>query len=116
MFKIRNYKIGFDIWGLILFLVIMLPNFIWFVVPDVNDVLRNNSITPYIDMIASIFQVAMVVALCIIINKYPQKPMKKILFRGVCILIMRHYLLFYKPFTFIYGMVFYNMSKCVRER
>ncbi len=37
MFKTGNYKIGFDIWGLTLFLAIMLPNFIWFAVPAVND-------------------------------------------------------------------------------
>lgn len=37
MFKTGNYKIGFDIWGLTLFLAIMLPNFIWFAVPAVNN-------------------------------------------------------------------------------
>lgn len=77
MFKTGNYKIGFDIWGLTLFLAIMLPNFIWFAVPAVNDVLRNKSVTPLVDMIASVFQAVMVVALCVIVNKYCQKPMKK---------------------------------------
>ena len=28
-----KYKLGFDIWGLLLFLGIMVPNFIWFAVP-----------------------------------------------------------------------------------
>lgn len=78
MFKTGNYKIGFDIWGLTLFLAIMLPNFIWFAVPAVNDVLRNKSVTPLVDMIASVFQAVMVVALCVIVNKYCQKPMKKV--------------------------------------
>ena len=41
MLQIRNYKIGFDIGGLALFLVIMLPNFVWFAVPTANDVFRN---------------------------------------------------------------------------
>ena len=65
----------------------MLPNFIWFAVPAVNDVLREKSVTPFVDMIASVFQVVMIVALCIIINKYRQKPMKKVipfaLFAGI---------------------------------
>ena len=33
MIKNKKYKIGFDIWGLIIFIVIMIPNFIWFAVP-----------------------------------------------------------------------------------
>lgn len=77
MFEIRKYKICFDILGLLLFLIIMIPNFIWFSVPTSNDILSNESITPVINMIASIFQVIMVIALCIIKNKQCQKPMKK---------------------------------------
>lgn len=29
MIKNTKYKIGFDIWGLITFIIIMIPNFIW---------------------------------------------------------------------------------------
>lgn len=92
MLKISNYQMGFDVWGLILFLIIMFPNFIWFAIPTTNDVLRINSITPVIDMIASVFQVIMVVALCIIINKNRYKPMKKVLFRGIVILLALYYI------------------------
>lgn len=88
MLTIKNYKIGFDIWGFVLFLVIMLPNFIWFAVPAVNDVLRHESITPFIDTIASVFQVIMVLVLCIIINIKHQKPMNKALFISIIALIL----------------------------
>lgn len=27
---ISRYRFGFDFWGLLLFLLVMLPNFIWF--------------------------------------------------------------------------------------
>lgn len=91
MFKIRNYKLGFDIWGLTLFLAVMLPNFIWFAVPAVNDVLRKKSVTPLVDMTASVFQVIMAAALCVIVNQYCQKPMKKVLFRGIVILLLLYY-------------------------
>lgn len=50
----RKYRVGFDFRGLILFLIIMIPNFIWFIVPAPNDILRNDSLTPHIDMIASV--------------------------------------------------------------
>ena len=43
MFK--EYRIGFDIWGALLFLIIMLPNTIWFAVPAPNDILRTDSVT-----------------------------------------------------------------------
>ena len=67
---LKNYRIGFDWIGLILFLVIMIPNFIWFVVPAPNDVLRTESVTGTIDdSIASICQVLMVASLCLVINR-----------------------------------------------
>lgn len=91
MFKIRNYKICFDIWGLILFLTIMLPNFIWFAVPAVNDVLKNESITHSIDIIASVFQVLMVAALCMITNIDRQKPVKGAMLCGIIASIFLYY-------------------------
>ncbi len=91
MFKIRNYRFGFDIWGLILFLAIMLPNLIWFAVPAIHDVLRNESITPLADRIASVFQIVMVASLCIIIHKERQKLVKKAFLTGICALILLYY-------------------------
>lgn len=77
MLEKGNYKIGFDIWALILFLLIMIPNFIWFVTPAPNDILRSESITPTLDTVASIFQVIMVISLSIIINTEGKKPIIK---------------------------------------
>ena len=91
MFEIRKYKLAFDILGLLLFLMIMIPNFIWFAVPTSNDILRNESITPVIDLLASIFQVIMVIALCIIKNKHCQKPMKKIWFKLIIVSIIIYF-------------------------
>lgn len=65
----KNYKITFDIWGVILFLLIMLPNFYWFAVPATNDILRVDSITEVVDTIASVCQVFMVIFLCVFVNK-----------------------------------------------
>ncbi len=91
MFKIRNYKISFDIWGLLLFLAVMLPNFIWFAVPAVNDILRSESKTPTIDFIASVFQVMMVSALCLLANQDRRKPVKGSLRIGTGALIALYY-------------------------
>ncbi len=64
-----RYRFGFDIWGLLLFLVVMLPNFIWFAVPASDDILRTESITPVVDIIGSVFQVLTVACLCFVIRK-----------------------------------------------
>lgn len=75
MSEIRRYKFGFDIWGLLLFVVIMLPNVIWFLVPAPSDILRNSSVTPVIDTVASAFQMIMVAAICVLQNSTCEKPM-----------------------------------------
>lgn len=92
MFQIRNYKIGFDIGRLALFLVIMLPNFVWFAVPTANDVFRNQSVTPLVDMIASFFQVVMIAALCIIIHQNRKKPIRKSSLSAMMLLIALYYI------------------------
>ena len=63
----------FNIYGLLLFATIMLPNIIWFLVPAKNDILRTTSATPIIDIIASIFQVIMVIGLCFVKKKHCRK-------------------------------------------
>lgn len=65
----KPYRIGFDFWGLLLFLLVMLPNIIWFAVPAPNDILRAESVTPVVDVIASICQVLTVACLCFLINE-----------------------------------------------
>ena len=69
----KQYYFGFDFWGLLLFLLIMLPNFIWFTLPALNDVLRAESVTPITDAIASVCQVLTVACLCFVINKKRDK-------------------------------------------
>lgn len=64
----EKYGFGFDIWGFLLFLVIMIPNFIWFAVPAPNDILREFPDT-WIDIVSSVFQVLMAAALCAVKNK-----------------------------------------------
>lgn len=63
-----HYRFGFDPWGLLLFLLVMLPNFIWFSVPAPNDILRTDSATPVVDAIGSVFQVLTVACLCFVIH------------------------------------------------
>lgn len=70
---LKKYRFGFDVWALVLFFIIMIPNFIWFAVPAPNDTLRGESITKTVDVIASICQVLMVMSLCIFIRQDRKK-------------------------------------------
>jgi hypothetical protein len=69
----HKYKFGFDVSGLILFLLVMLPNFIWFAVPAPNDVLRSDSVTTIVDTVASVCQVLTIACLCFVIHKERRK-------------------------------------------
>ena len=69
----KRYRFGFEVWGLIIFFAVMLPNFIWFALPAPNDVLRAESVTPTVDMIGSVCQVVFVAALCMLINTDREK-------------------------------------------
>lgn len=77
MWNLKNYRMGFDPWGLALFLVIMLPNFVWFAAPAPNDVLRSESVTPLVDSIAQVFQIIIAAALCAVVNRLRERPIKR---------------------------------------
>ncbi len=64
-----GFELGFDIWGLVLLLLVMLPNIIWFFIPAPNDVLRRESVTPIVDIIESVFQILTIACLCFVIKK-----------------------------------------------
>ena len=70
----KRYKPGFDGWGLLVFLLIMLPNFVWSSLPAPNDVLRRESVTPVLDAAASVCQVLFVGALCAVVSRERERP------------------------------------------
>lgn len=71
--KLKEHKFGFDIFAAVLFLIIMLPNIIWFFVPAPHDILRNQSKTEVLDIFATIFQVLTLATLCAIKNTTAKK-------------------------------------------
>ena len=88
----NKYRFGVDGWGLILFLLVMFPNFSWFAVPAPNDVLRSESATPIIDIIASVCQVLTVACLCFVINKERSKLRFSLLVIAAVICIVAYYI------------------------
>lgn len=89
---LRKYKMGFDAWGLILFVVVMLPNLVWFAIPAPDDVLRCESVTPVADMIASASQVLMIFALCAIVRTERRKMALSALSMSVALCCLLYYI------------------------
>lgn len=99
---LKKYKMGFDIWGLVLFFMIMIPNFIWFAFPAPNDILRANSVTTVLDAIASICQVLMVITLCVFINQERKKlSITRFISAGIicCLLYYASWVFYYLGMT-----------------
>lgn len=95
---LKEYKLSFEICGLLLFLIIMVPNFIWFVNPAPNDILRMDSVTETIDTVASVCQVLMVAALCIFRNRASKKlcvTSLVIISAGCCLLYFISWMFYY---------------------
>lgn len=82
MWNRSSYKLGFDLWGLALFLLIMLPNFLWSAVPAPRDILRRESVTPLIDTTGQVFQIIMAASLCGVVNTARSNPIKRGLAAG----------------------------------
>ena len=96
---LKKYRFGFDIFGLLLFLLVMIPNFIWFAVPAPNDVLRAESITPIIDGLGSVSQVVFIAAICILIRK----DVDKIRFSKLIILSLAMVLTYFMGWILYYN-------------
>lgn len=85
-----------------LFIVIMIPNFIWFDLPAPNDILRADSATEAFDTTASVCQVLMVIALCILINKERKRLSITPLIAAVvvcCLLYFASWIFYYTGIT-----------------
>lgn len=69
MTELKKYRLGFDFSALVLFLLIMVPNFIWFAVPAPDDVLRTASSSAALDAVGSACQALTVAALCLVVRR-----------------------------------------------
>lgn len=66
---LKKYKFDVDIWVILLFAAIMLTDFVWFVFPAPNDILRAESTTPILDMAVSVCQIPFVSLLAFVKNR-----------------------------------------------
>lgn len=113
---LKKYRFGFDIWALLLFAAIMIPNFIWFAIPAPNDILRADSITGSIDAVASICQVLMIGSLCVVVNQERKGIGITSLIVGVfvcCILYFASWAVYYVGMTNTVVVLGLTISPCL---
>ena len=100
--KVKEYQFGLNVFAIILFVLVMIPNLIWFFVPSQNDVLRNESVTKILDVFGSIFQVFTVAALCAFRNEKAGKLQISLLFITSLLCLLFYYvfwILYYCNYT-----------------
>ena len=113
---LKKYRFGFDVSGLAIFLIVMIPNFIWFAFPAPNDILRNESATAIVDTISTICQVLFVGFLCFIVNKERDKlrfsPL--IILAAICIfLYFAGWILYYTGMTNPLVIIMLTLPPCL---
>lgn len=91
MRDVKNYRFGFDPRGLGVFLLIMIPNFVWFAAPAPNDILRAESVTPLLDAAGQVFQVIMAASLCAVVNTARTSPIDRGLAAGTAVCVVLYF-------------------------
>lgn len=95
---IKKFRFGFDLWGFLLFVFIMIPNIFSVIVPVKNNFSSWESVTPQIDTVMSISQYIMIAALCMIINT----DAKKIRFNSLIALMVIFSIMYWASWAICY--------------
>lgn len=82
---LKRYRLGFDLWGLVLFLATMIPTFVWLAVAAPDDVLCAKSVTPAVDAIGFVLQVLFVAMVCFVVRKDTVRETSFMLSAIVCV-------------------------------
>lgn len=112
----KKYRLAFDPWGLLLFMLLMLPNLIWFAVPAPNDVLRRESVTPILDGTAAVCQPLFAAALCLVVNRERGRLRLSLLVQGCIACGLFYYLgwgLYYRGIVYPAVILLLTLPPCL---
>ena len=116
MWKIRNYRISLDIWGLCLYIAIMLPSLVWLCIPAPNDILRNGTETLALDRVSFFVQVLTVAAVCLVINRTFHQPVNHFIAMGIALSVVVYlfgWIAYYMGFVGVPVILILCISPCV---
>lgn len=72
---VKNYRVRFMPWALVLLALIMLPNLFWFAAPAETDALKQTTELPWLDAVQMGLQAIMIGCLCMLENT-KAKPLR----------------------------------------
>lgn len=111
-----SYKFKIDSWSIGLFLLMMLPNFLWFAFPAPNDVLRITSVTPITDAIGSFLQLSLIATLSCLAHKN-SKPLSfsaGIVATLICVMVyFVGWVLYYNAVTYAWVILMLTLPPCL---
>ena len=116
MWNPKNYRLHLDSWGLGLFVMIMLPNFIWLAIPAPRDILRSGTLTPTLDLVSSIVQIFMVCFLCLFVNRQSHPAVEQKAMLGICFSVTLYlfgWIFYYIGFTGPMVILVLSLSPCL---
>lgn len=89
----KKYRFGLDRRGLMLFLLLMLPNILWALLAGEGDLLMRPSVTPGLDMAASVCQALTVAGMLCLLRRDvpPGKPLVPLLLMAAYLLMWALY-------------------------
>ncbi len=110
---LENYKFGFDFWAAVLFALIMLPNIVYWCIPEFNSLGGNGAL----DSAATVFQVfGVAFLLCVVQKKRPQKLFFDTLFMTATLAVLLYYAAWIVYFCGIVNrtiLIFLAVAPCV---
>lgn len=113
---LNSYKFKIDFWSIALFLLMMLPNFLWFAFPAPNDVLRVTSSTPITDAIGSFLQILLIASLSCFAHKN-SKPLRfsaGIIATLLCVIAyFVGWVLYYNAITYAWVILMLTLPPCL---
>ncbi len=113
---LNSYKFKIDFWSIGLFLLMMLPNFLWFAFPAPNDVLRVTSSTPITDAIGSFLQISLIASLSCLARK-ERKPLRfsvGIIATLICIITyFVGWVLYYNAIAYAWVILMLTLPPCL---
>lgn len=87
----ERYKLGFSLRGIVIYMLQLLPNIIWMLIPPVNDILaENNSAYPVFNIIEHVFGIVTVAVLILLVNKGSERK-KRVKYIGLAAVFLTGY-------------------------
>ena len=113
---LNSYKFKIDFWSIGLFLLMMLPNFLWFAFPAPNDVLRITSVTPITDAIGSFLQISLIATLSCLAHKDSKPLCFSAGMIATLICVMAYFVgwvLYYNAITYAWVILMLTLPPCL---